>query len=62
MLFFPENNFNKKRTAVCLRNDGFQKTKEPVLWLMENLLGAPASDDGPPCIKLTVTLTVASWN
>lgn len=20
-----------------------------------------ASDDGPPCIKLTVTLTVASW-
>lgn len=26
-----------------------------------NIPGVPASDDGPPCIKLTVTLTVASW-
>lgn len=26
-----------------------------------NLPGDPTSDDGSPCIKLTVTLTVASW-
>ena len=26
-----------------------------------NLSGVPASDDWHPCIKLTVTLTVASW-